>query len=407
MAREKCLSSAPLIRLDIVPGGGDLQVGSDSSSTWSDNGLICIGLLLNLLFFVFSAAFVPCTAFAATWPVPASELSPSVGFHESYTAGDNSYGHSGIDIPASAGMPISTPAAGTVSFTGAVPSGDSRISGAPSHKTMRAVSIKLSDGKTVTLMPFASIEVKRGGRVSEGQLLGTLAATGDVSSRETHLHMGLKRERTYYDPMSLFGASSETPNAEPLEEPEGAKAPLASAPAVVPAAETTALEPASQENLQEGRESGRSKTKERAREKAKSRSKTRSPQVQWKPGTVTSGDIAWQPEEQGRAAGPLELVSRTADSFVWACAWQGAALIGGLKSLSQGTGIPEWIVYLAACGLGLALVTACIWAFARWAVPLVGSLWRKARNVWNEGNKRGKLLGLFPAPGSAFIPRGR
>lgn len=70
--------------------------------------------------------------------------------------------------PASAGLQIISPLAGTVRFTGAVPSGDSRTGGMSSDKTMNAVSIELSDGRTVTLMPFASIGVREGQTVAEG-----------------------------------------------------------------------------------------------------------------------------------------------------------------------------------------------------------------------------------------------
>ena len=44
-------------------------------------------------------------------------------------------------------------------FTGAVPSGDSRTGGTSSDKTMNAVSIELSDGRTVTLMPLSLIHI--------------------------------------------------------------------------------------------------------------------------------------------------------------------------------------------------------------------------------------------------------
>lgn len=179
--------------------------GSSSSSLARACLLLCACALTWI-----SLALSPmvCSARAATWPVPTSELSASVSFHESYTAGVKSYVHSGIDIPASAGMQISSPLAGTVRFTGTVPSGDSRVGDASGQQTMQAVSIGLDDGRTVTLMPFANIDVAEGQAVGEGQPLGTLAATGDASSAYPHLHMGCKVGSTYMDPMQLFGASS-------------------------------------------------------------------------------------------------------------------------------------------------------------------------------------------------------
>ena len=151
----------------------------------------------------------PARALAATWPLSVSGSSVQLGFQQTYTAGAKSYVHSGIDVPASAGLQIFSPLAGTVRFTGAVPSGDSRLGQQKSAgATMKAVSVQIADGRTVTLMPFASISVTRGQRVAEGQVLGTLAGSGDASSAGAHLHMGLKEDGVYYDPLSLFGITT-------------------------------------------------------------------------------------------------------------------------------------------------------------------------------------------------------
>ena len=167
-------------------------------------------LILPLFSLIFCTSLVfPACAQAATWPLSVSSPSVELGFQESYTAGAKSYVHSGIDASASAGLQIVSPLAGTVRFTGTVPSGDSRLGQAgQSGKTMRAVSIQIADGRTVTLMPFDTISVKKGQQVAEGEALGTLAASGDASSAGAHLHMGLKKDGVYYDPLSLFGGMS-------------------------------------------------------------------------------------------------------------------------------------------------------------------------------------------------------
>ena len=82
----------------------------------------------------------PASAFAATWPLESSRLLPSLGFHQTYTAGQSSYAHSGIDIPGTAGASISAPVAGTVCFTGSVPSGDSVLTGGGAGQTMRSAA---------------------------------------------------------------------------------------------------------------------------------------------------------------------------------------------------------------------------------------------------------------------------
>ena len=177
--------------------------GSSSPARVIPRGFVCVLPLLSIC-----VVFMVQPAVAATWPVSTSGLSATLAFHQSYTAGIESYVHSGIDIPASAGMQISSPLAGTVRFTGTVPSGDSRIGGSSSARTMKAVSIELANGRVISLMPFASIAVREGQSVIEGQALGTLAAGGDVSTSATHLHMGYKQGSSYLDPMSLFGTAS-------------------------------------------------------------------------------------------------------------------------------------------------------------------------------------------------------
>ena len=95
---------------------------------------------------------VPQCAFAATWPVAGHRPSPSLGFHETYTAGiseNRSYVHSGIDAPGSAGSQIVSPIAGTVCFTGSVPSGDSVLA---ENLSMEAILLAAPDWIFVTTM---------------------------------------------------------------------------------------------------------------------------------------------------------------------------------------------------------------------------------------------------------------
>lgn len=177
------------------------ESGSSSLARMRLIVFLCAPLILSL-----HVLLMAQPACAATWPLATSGLSATLSFHQSYTAGIKSYVHSGIDIPASAGMQISSPLAGTVRFAGTVPSGDSRTGG-PSSQTMNAVSIEVADGKTVTLMPFDATWVHEGQVVAEGEGLGTLASRGDVSTSGVHLHMGYKQGSAYLDPMLLFGVS--------------------------------------------------------------------------------------------------------------------------------------------------------------------------------------------------------
>ncbi len=82
-------------------------------------------------------------------------------------------------------------------------------------------------------MPFDQVAAERGARVSEGQRLGTLAATGDRSSTEQHLHVGLRRGSLYLDPLTLL--SPPAAGDESIAEPEPAEETVAQSEAPVPA----------------------------------------------------------------------------------------------------------------------------------------------------------------------------
>lgn len=145
---------------------------------------------------------VPVQALAL-WPVD-GDGSVLVGFHETYVSSSGEHTHYGVDCSAEAGSSIYAPASGTVSFVGQVPAGDTSGCG-----TMTAVSIEMDDGDTLTLMPFETEVVQEGDSVSVGQLVGTLASSGDKSSSAVHLHVGLKDGDVYMDPSYLLGLESE------------------------------------------------------------------------------------------------------------------------------------------------------------------------------------------------------
>lgn len=144
------------------------------------------------------ALLYPSQVFAA-WP-SGTEGQVLVGFHEVYALeGDASSSHYGVDIPADAGVEIGAPVGAVVSFVGSVPSG------AGDGSTTLGVSLVLEDGRTLTLLPFSSSCVSEGQVVGEGEVLGTLAAAGDRSSAGSHLHVGLKRGGTYFNPLEVLG----------------------------------------------------------------------------------------------------------------------------------------------------------------------------------------------------------
>ncbi|MCR5845589.1 MAG: M23 family metallopeptidase [bacterium] len=161
----------------------------------------------------------------AAWPIAGHEQI-SLGYLDRYIGSSaETFVHHGVDIPAEAGAQVRAPVAGEVSFVGSIPADES--SGAP---TTLGVSIRMDDGRVVTLLPFSDVAVKPGEVVTEGEALGALARSGDRSSPATHLHMGLKRGRIYFNPMELLDG------LEPAEQLEPEIAPVAVTPIALPAA---------------------------------------------------------------------------------------------------------------------------------------------------------------------------
>lgn len=369
------------------------QTRGSSSSSLARVRLARIVYALPL--FSLCVAFMAQPALAATWPLPTSGLSATLAFHQSYTAGIESYVHSGIDIPASAGMQISSPLAGTVRFTGTVPSGDSRTGGTSSARTMQAVSIGLGDGRVITLMPFASVDVCEGQAVTEGSRLGTLAASGDVSTPSTHLHMGYKQGSTYLDPMTLFGAVS---SASLDTAASGAQAGIPAASAEVPAA----VAPAEAAPVAVGEPDIAAQGQPNAASAAES-VPAASPEGF---GAIETGSY----ELSQREAPDQSLASFVTDAFGQlgaACAGQFAGLLEVLSELSSMTGVSLPALVVGACALApcalLALVLLCVRRFVSQRRDILKT--QKARLSSSFGG--GSMQKLFPASGAAFMSRSR
>ncbi|MGO2632734.1 MAG: M23 family metallopeptidase [Galactobacter sp.] len=100
-------------------------------------------------------------------------------------------GHRGVDLTAAQDAEVVAPAAGTVSFAGSV-------AGRPT------VSIEVGGGWRTTLEPV-STELKKGDRVSVGQVVGTVETGGHCSGTCVHwgLVSGSGHSSTYRDPRTL------------------------------------------------------------------------------------------------------------------------------------------------------------------------------------------------------------
>ena len=101
--------------------------------------------------------------------------------------------HRGIDIAAPEGTEVRSPISGTVRFAGFTPAGGG------------TVSIDIGGGWRVTLLQLENIAVRAGDQIVAGDVLGRVAASGDASSREPHIHLGLiDPNGTYLDPAAFL-----------------------------------------------------------------------------------------------------------------------------------------------------------------------------------------------------------
>ncbi len=144
--------------------------------------------VLTLVFF-FSVLFpAQSESFNLSWPLE-GEL--GVKFGEKYRVGGEEKTHFGIDILASEGTEIKSPVNGEVSFAGQVAG---RL----------AVTISF-EGYKVSLSPLQEILVSKGEKVKAGKAIGKLAAEGDYSSSEPHLHLSLRDPSgKYLDPLTFL-----------------------------------------------------------------------------------------------------------------------------------------------------------------------------------------------------------
>ena len=165
-------------------------------------------------------------ALAWTWPADGPVLRAFEFGDDPYAAGQ----HRGVDVGGERGSPVLSPVGGVVSFAGTVPGGG------------RTVTVRTSDGYSVTLVHLGSIEVEPESVVSEGASVGTIGPSGAAEHTQPYVHLGLRvtsDPNGYLDPLSFLPGREADPPATPA--PPGDSAPTVSVPAEP---ETPALAPA-------------------------------------------------------------------------------------------------------------------------------------------------------------------
>lgn len=100
-------------------------------------------------------------------------------------------GHRGVDLRARVGQPVRAAGSGTVRHAG----------------TLAGRGVVVVDHGTVrTTYEPVQAEVARGARVSAGDRLGIVARGSGHCGSGRCLHLGLRRGRTYLDPLLLWGS---------------------------------------------------------------------------------------------------------------------------------------------------------------------------------------------------------
>jgi murein DD-endopeptidase MepM/ murein hydrolase activator NlpD len=120
------------------------------------------------------------------WPVSGPVIRGFDPPEDPYSAG-----HRGIDIAAGVGTPIHAPASATVTFAG-------KVGG------YLFLTLDHGSGLVSTYSWLSSLGVRKGDSVARGAVV---AATGwgHPGSATPHLHLGVKLDGAYIDPLSVLG----------------------------------------------------------------------------------------------------------------------------------------------------------------------------------------------------------
>ncbi|MFF3939902.1 murein hydrolase activator EnvC family protein [Streptomyces phaeofaciens] len=129
----------------------------------------------------------PVPEIGRTWPVGTRPVVVR-GWEPPPTA--YARGHRGVDLAAFPGAPVRAVAAGRVSYAG-------RVAG----RGVISVALAGTDLRT-TYEPVRPL-VTKGDEVAPGQVVGTVEPTGSHCGVPC-VHWGLRRDRTYLDPLTLM-----------------------------------------------------------------------------------------------------------------------------------------------------------------------------------------------------------
>jgi murein DD-endopeptidase MepM/ murein hydrolase activator NlpD len=126
------------------------------------------------------------------WPAQSTYITSKFGYRLHPIFGTTKY-HSGVDIGASYGTAIAAAASGTVTIA------------EYSSSYGNYVTVYHSDGTTTLYAHMSSMAVSVGDTVSQGQTIGYVGATGNVTG--PHLHFEVRVNGSCVDPLQYFSLS--------------------------------------------------------------------------------------------------------------------------------------------------------------------------------------------------------
>jgi len=105
--------------------------------------------------------------------------------------------HSGMDIAAPDGTPVTAPASGRVTFTGDL------------YLTGGTILLDHGHGISSNFLHLSRMDVQLGDEVEQGQVLGAVGATGRATG--PHLHWGMNWFDVRIDPLLVLGEAAARP----------------------------------------------------------------------------------------------------------------------------------------------------------------------------------------------------
>lgn len=190
--------SPPVGREILIPPFNGIRVQAPGGSRWQDVAT-AYGIRVDVLYELNGCqaqpkvVFVPGVNFSpqgrrivdnytgfSGYPLPAeASVALSYGWHSNPSTGESRF-HSGIDLLANPGTPVLAVAPGTVAFAG------------PQANYGNLVIVNHQGGRQTRYAHLADVNVSIGQTVKQGEILGTVGATGRPDTEKSHLHFEVR-----------------------------------------------------------------------------------------------------------------------------------------------------------------------------------------------------------------------